>query len=69
VNGYPMHRPTTHYDENVRLIDQQLCEWIAKRKSVSHNNPGFPPIEQIKEWAEEFGLYENFTSRISYFIQ
>ena len=64
--SYRPRNPTKHYDENVRFLDEQLCELIAKRKSVSNDNPGFPPIEQINIWAEKFGLYENFLHSVFY---
>jgi hypothetical protein len=51
-------RPTKQYDENVLPIDEQLCALIAKRNAVSNNNPGFPPLEKIDEWAAKYGLYE-----------
>jgi AraC-like DNA-binding protein len=57
--NYRLSRPTNHYDENVISIDEQICKLIAERKSVSNNNPGFPPLEQIKLWAEKYGFYEN----------
>jgi hypothetical protein len=53
-----LRRPTKHYDENVLSIDEQICKLIADRKTVSNNNPGFPPIEQIEFLAEKYGLFE-----------
>ncbi|MCY0875359.1 MAG: hypothetical protein OWT28_03665 [Firmicutes bacterium] len=53
-------RPTEHYDERVRAIDEKLCEFIAKRKTLSHGNPGYPPMAQVETWAVQFGLYENY---------
>lgn len=55
-----LHRPTKHYDLNVQAIDEQLCELIAKRKKVSNNTPGFPPIEDIDLWAIKYGLYQEY---------
>lgn len=52
-------RPTNHYDERVKAIDLQLCELIKLRYEISKNNPGFPPLEYISNWAKEFNLYED----------
>lgn len=51
-------RPTAHYDEEIKQIDEKICELIKQRKEVSNNNPGYPPFEYIYEWAGKFGLYE-----------
>jgi AraC-like DNA-binding protein len=59
LDSYQKDHPAKHYNEKLRTLDKQLCELIAKRKSISNFNQSFPPIEQIKEWAEEFGLYED----------
>lgn len=53
-------RPTEHYDERIIDIDKEICSLIKKRKEVSDNNPGFPPLEHISKWSEELGLYEGF---------
>lgn len=58
------NRPTKHYDENVRRLDEKLVELIAKRKIVSSNNPGFPPNDDIDVWARKFGLYETFVHSV-----
>ena len=55
----PFERPTQHYDERIKIIDEQLCELIKQRKEISENNPGFPPLEYISNWANEFQLYED----------
>lgn len=52
-------RPTTHYDERIRQIDENICELIRQRKEISSGNPGYPHFEYIAEWAEKFGLYED----------
>lgn len=57
-------RPTNHYDEKVKFIDEQICKLINERKELSENNPGYPPFEYISNWAEEFGLYENMLKSI-----
>lgn len=61
---YHRNRPTKHYDENVPPLDEKLVELIAKRKTVSNNNPGFPPNEDIDMWAQKFGLYETFVHSV-----
>jgi hypothetical protein len=43
----PFKRPTTHYDQRINEIDEQLCKLIKQRKEISNNNPGFPPLEYI----------------------
>lgn len=66
--NHRLSRPTKHYDESVRPLDEQLCELIAKRKAVSNNNPGFPKIAEINSWAKKYGLYENHLHKVSYCI-
>ncbi|MEK4046986.1 hypothetical protein NSU18_25585 [Paenibacillus sp. FSL H8-0048] len=60
----PFVRPTEHYDERIIDMDKQICSLIKKRKEVSDNNPGFPPLEYISKWSEEHGLYEGFLMSI-----
>lgn len=57
-------RPTDHYDERIKQIDQKICELIKERKEVSDNNPGYPPFEYISGWAEKFDLYEDLLKSI-----
>ena len=52
-------RPTNHYDESIHLVDEQLCELLKKRKVTSSNNPGFPPLEYISDWAKKYELHED----------
>lgn len=56
----PFRRPTEHYDEGIKDIDEKICELINKRKEISKDNPGYPPFEYISSWAEKFNLYEDF---------
>lgn len=56
----PFERPTKHYAEGIKDIDEKICELINKRKEISKNNPGYPPFEYIAKWAEKFNLYEDF---------
>ncbi len=57
-------RPTNHYDERAKQIDEKICGLIQERKEISDNNPGYPPLEYIAEWAEKFNLYEDFLKSI-----
>ena len=60
----PFRRPTTHYNEDIKQIDEKLCELIKKRKEISNNDPGYPPFEYITDWAEKFDLYEDLLKSI-----
>ncbi|OPJ60679.1 hypothetical protein [Clostridium oryzae] len=57
-------RPTKHYDERIKGIDEKICELIKQRKEVSSNDPGYPPLEVIKSWAEKYDLYEDLLNSI-----
>ncbi|WP_051263282.1 hypothetical protein [Tuberibacillus calidus] len=59
MDSYQKDHSAKHYNEKIRTLDKQLCELIAKRKSISNYNQSFPPNQQIKEWAEAFGFYED----------
>ncbi len=60
----PFERPREHYEENIFSIDERICELIQKRKELSGNNPGFPPIEYIQDWAKKYGLYEDLLNAL-----
>jgi hypothetical protein len=60
----PYKRPTTHYDERIKQIDEKICELINQRKDTSDNNPGYPPFEYISNWAEKFNLYEDLLKSV-----
>lgn len=60
----PFERPTDHYDERIYSIDEKLCELLKQRKTISNNNPGFPPLEDIANWAEKFELYEDLLKSV-----
>lgn len=60
----PFKRPTTHYDERIKQIDEKICELINQRKEISNNSPGYPPFEYISNWAEKFNLYEELLKSI-----
>ncbi|KLU65805.1 hypothetical protein DEAC_c24350 [Desulfosporosinus acididurans] len=58
------HPPTDHYCEDLILVDEQICELLAKRKELSNNNPGFPHQDLISDWSQKFGLNEAWLQRI-----
>lgn len=60
----PFERPTDHYDERILSIDEQICALLKERKDVSSNNPGFPPTDQIAEWAKKYNQYEDVLNSI-----
>lgn len=60
----PFNRPTDHYDERVKQIDEKICELIKQRKENSNQNPGYPPFEYISSWAQKFNLYEELLKSI-----
>lgn len=60
----PFKRPTTHYDETIKQIDEKICELINQRKKMSNNNPGYPPFKYISNWAEKFDLYEDLLKSV-----
>lgn len=60
----PFERPTDHYDERIFHIDEQICELLQRPKAISDNNPGYPPFEYIENWANSFGLYEDYLKAI-----
>lgn len=57
-------RPTNHYEERIKQIDEKICGLIKQRKEISNNNPGYPPFEYISNWAEKFDLYEDLLKSI-----
>lgn len=57
-------RPTTYYDERIKLTDEKICELIKQRKKISNNNSGYPPFEYIAKWAEQFDLYQDLLKSI-----
>ncbi len=59
--GNSLHRrkiPTDYYCEEISAVDEQICSLIAKRKEISNNNPGFPPLETITAWCQAYDLNE-----------
>lgn len=64
MNRIQFKRPTDHYDEGIKHIDEKICELIKLRKEISNNNPGYPPFEFITDWAKKYGLYEELVKSI-----
>lgn len=60
----PFHPPTDYYCEELTPIDGQICELLAKRKELSDDNPGFPHLDQILAWSQQYGLNEDWLRRI-----
>ncbi|MCM3757527.1 hypothetical protein M3197_08495 [Sporosarcina aquimarina] len=58
----PFERPTNHYDEQLYLIDEQICALLKQRKDHSKDNLGFPSEDAISQWATKYGLYEDYLS-------
>lgn len=55
------HSPTDYYCEALDTVDERLCALIAERKKVSGNNPGFPGVDRIAAWCQNYGLDEQMT--------
>lgn len=64
----PFHPPTDYYCEELTPVDGQICELLAKREELSGDNPGFPHLEQISAWSEQYGLNEDLLRRIFLFM-
>jgi hypothetical protein len=60
----PFERPTEHYDERIIPIDEKICALLKERKELSNQNPGFPPPENITNWAKKYGLYEDLLNSV-----
>lgn len=60
----PFQRPAEYYDPQITSIDEQICALIKLRQDTSGHNPGFPPLELISGWADEFGLYEDLLKAV-----
>ncbi|OIK14626.1 hypothetical protein [Bacillus sp. MUM 13] len=48
-----------YYDESIIKIDEQICALLKRRREQSNSNPGFPGSGLLKNWAREYGLYED----------
>lgn len=49
---------TDYYCKSLAVIDEQICELLAKRKELSDDNPGLPGPELISSWCKQYGLNE-----------
>ena len=56
--------PTDYYCEQLAPIDEQICALISKRKELSENNPGFPSLELITAWCQQYELNEAMTQSL-----
>ncbi|GAF23498.1 hypothetical protein JCM19047_3322 [Bacillus sp. JCM 19047] len=43
-------------DKRVKEIDEEICALLHKRKVMTNNNPGCPPMDQMEEWAKTYQL-------------
>lgn len=55
----PFRPPTDYYCELLAQIDEEICALLAKRKELSNNNTGFPHLDSITAWSQEYGLNED----------
>lgn len=60
----PFEPPTDHYDPQIEVIDEQICNLINQRKELSNNNPGFPIKELIVKWSLKYNFYEDFLNSV-----
>jgi hypothetical protein len=60
VQRMPLQRPSIPYDERLSPIDEQICSLLKQRKDLSNDNPGVPSPEFLTQWAESYGMYEEF---------
>jgi len=58
LRGMSYGSTTDYYCESLAVIDEQICELLAKRKVLSEDNPGLPGLELISTWCEQYGLNE-----------
>jgi len=55
---------TDYYCESLTVIDEQICELLAKRKELSEDNPGLPSHDLISAWCKQYELDEEKIQRI-----
>lgn len=60
----PFEPPTDDYCESIAMIDEQICDLIAKRNEISGNNPGFPNLALISAWCRRHDLNEDLVRRV-----
>ena len=58
-----------YYDQQLLLVDEQLCALLNQRKEISNNNPGVPPSESIVKWAEKYGVYEDLLNSLFFLLR
>ncbi|GAK00123.1 hypothetical protein [Geomicrobium sp. JCM 19055] len=57
MSHYP---PVDYYDKRIYHIDEQICALLHQRKAMTNNNPGCPPVNDVRDWAERFNLAQRF---------
>lgn len=60
----PFRLPTDYYCENLASVDKQICRLLAERKELSNNKPGFPSLDLISGWSQQYGLNEDYVRSI-----
>jgi len=60
----PFRAPTDYYCEALAPIDEKICALIAERKEISENNPGFPQLDQIFAWCQQYALNDDMILRL-----
>lgn len=50
--------PTDYYDEQLKSMDAGLVSSIATRQRLSKGQPGFPKIEYLEQWAQQYDIPE-----------
>ncbi|MFO1442568.1 hypothetical protein KDN24_04890 [Bacillus sp. Bva_UNVM-123] len=58
-------RVKNDYNEEFKLVDEEVLKLIHKRKALAKGKHFFPTVEVMEEWAKKF---EMETSEISWFI-
>jgi len=56
LRGMSYGSTTDYYCKSLAVIDEQICELLAKRKERSDDNSGLPGLELISTWCEQYGL-------------
>lgn len=55
------------YDRRFETIDEQICELINKRKSISSKS-SIPTSQLITSWSKKYDLYEGFLDGLFYHL-
>jgi len=64
LSGMTYGYTNDYYCESLAVIDEQICELLAKRKEISNDNPGLPSHGLISPWCKQYGLNEDKMQRI-----